>query len=201
MIFIAYYTTASPYSNVAAKYLVPSLLKLDLSAFVKAVPNRGNWVRNTLYKPRFILNAMQHFKDEEAVVYLDVDAEVVRYPSLFWEIPPEYDIAVHYLDWDLQWKGKPGKKRELLSGTMMFRYNDKVLQLLKDYIIACESGKFSFEQVALQELLDTKYKDIIKVFKLPPEYCTVLLHDDSVPPYIDKPVIIHHQVSRKYRDQ
>ena len=197
MIFAAYYTADTPYAKVASKYLVPSAFKFYLSIFIQAIPNRGNWTMNTLYKPRFVLDTMKKYKN--TVVFLDVDAEIRKYPSLFWEIPEDYDMAVHYLDWNLQWRGKPGARRELLSGTMMFRYNDRVMGLLDDYAFECSAGKTTWEQGVLQELLAGKYKDTIKIFELPPEYCTVVLHDGSIPPYIKEPVIVHHQVSRLYR--
>ena len=82
---------------------------------------------------------------------------------------------------------------------MMFRYNEKVLNLLEEYIKESESHIGKFEQKILEEILE-KRKDI-NIYKLPAEYCAVMGHNNKLPNYIKNPVITHHQASRKFRNK
>lgn len=196
MRFIGYYTPGN-YEKVMNTYLRPSLEKWNLSHYIEEVSELGNWYLNTSFKPRFIKECLERFKED--VIFLDADADIVKDPILFSQIPEEYDIAVHYLDWERQWRGKPGNKRELLSGTMLFRYNEKVLKMLHIYISECESNIGKWEQQILQEVLQI-YKSI-NIYELPAEYCTVILHNGKVPNYIKDPIIIHNQVSRQFKNK
>ncbi len=199
IIYISYYTTATPYQKVMEKYLLPSLKRFDLSHDIEAVEDFGNWQRNTSYKAQFVLNML--LKHRKTVVFIDADATIEKYPSLFAQIPPEFDIACHYQDWWLQWRGQKGRsKLDLLSGTIMFRYNERVLNLVRKWVERTRPST-KWEQVILQKLTEEN-KDT-KIYKLPVEYCTVIMHDKSIPKYIKKEdvVILHHQASRKLKNR
>ena len=55
-----------------------------------------------------------------------------------------------------------------------------------------------WEQKILEEVL--KEKTDFKIEFLPAEYCCVLMQDYSIPTYVNDPVIIHTQASRKYKN-
>jgi len=199
IIYISYYTKSTPYQAVMEKYLLPSLKKFNLCHDIETVEDLGNWQKNTSYKAQFVLQKLLQHK--KTVIFIDADATIEQYPSLFTEIPPEYDIAVHYQDWWKQWRNKDcGKRFDLLSGTIMFRYNEKALSLVRKWVERTKTST-KWEQKVLQEI--TEQDKEIKIYKLPVEYCTVIMHDGSIPKYIKKEdvVILHHQASRKLKNR
>lgn len=193
MIYISYATRGN-YEKVMNEYLLPSLKRLYLYYDIKIVENLGTWAKNTNYKAEFIKKML--LKHKQSVIFLDADATIERNPFLFPTLK-DYDIAYHELDWDLQYKKNSGKK-ELLSGTLFLNYNEKVLQLLDEWIKENNSNA-RWEQQNLKNVL-IQNKDI-KIYKLPVEYCTVVNYDGKVPDYVKKPVILHHQISRKLRNK
>jgi len=199
IIFCSYYTYNTPYQKVMETHLLPSLKKFNLIYDIEAVPDLGNWQKNTSFKSEFILKML--LKHKKPIVFIDADATIEKHPSLFWEIPEEYDIAVHYQDWYKQWRNRnDGDRFDLLTGTIMFRYNEKVLSLVRKWVERTKNST-KWEQKILQEL--TEQDKDIKIFKLPVTYCTVNKHKGEIPNYIkpEKVVIRHWQASRKFRNR
>ena len=197
IIYISYYTENSPYEEIMNTHLLPSLKKFNLPYDIEAVADLGSWHKNTSYKSQFVFNML--LKHKKTVVFIDADATIEQYPILFERIPSACDIAFHYLDWYKQWRNKDGmNKFELLSGTMMFRYNNKVLELVKKWIEQTETSS-QWEQKILQSIIENDKE--IKYYILPASYTTVIDHKNKIPDYIENPVIIHHQKSRKFRNR
>jgi len=196
-IYVSYYTKNTAYEKVMNTFLLPSLKKFNLTYDIKGIDNLGNWNLNTSYKANFMLEMLEKHKKD--IVFLDSDATVMKYPNLFEQIPPMYDIALHFLDWYLMWRNKRGfHKRELLSGTMLFRYNSRVISMTKKYIEECQKTS-QWEQRVLQRVLNKDRK--IKIYNLPPQYCAIIRRDGKVPQFMQEPVILHHQVSRKLKNE
>jgi len=195
MIYTAYYTKDTRYEVIAKEQLIPSLKRWDLSYRVERIPSLGDWYKNTNYKISHVLKMLKRFK--QPIVMLDVDVTIEKYPILFDEIDNSYDIGFHYLDWFLQWRGYEGDRKELLSGTMWFNYNPKVLQLLEE--IKAEICKYPeiWEQKTIQKVIESH--DDLKIFELPYEYASVVMHNNKVPEHVSMEgvVILHHQASRK----
>ncbi len=180
-------------------HLLPSLKKYQLTYEVKAVEDLGSWQKNTAYKSEFVLDML--LKHKKSVIFIDADATIQRFPALFEQISSEFDIAVHYQDWWKQWRNNDcGKRFDLLSGTIMFRYNERVLALVRNWTEKMKSSG-EWEQKILQKL--TEENQEIKIYKLPVEYCTVIMHNKSIPKYIksEEVVILHHQKSRQYKNR
>ena len=199
IIYISYYTKNTPYEKVMNTHLKPSLERWNLIHDIEAVEDFGNWQKNTSYKAKFVLQKLLQHK--KTVVFIDSDATIEKHPSLFWEIPEEYDIAVHYQDFYKQWRGRTdGNRFDLLSGTIMFRYNERVLSLVRKWIARTKNST-TWEQILLQKLIEEN-KDI-RIYKLPVTYTTVILHNKSIPNYIKKEdvVILHHQKSRQFKNR
>ena len=199
IIYISFFTSKSPYEKVMNTYLRPSLERWNLIHDIQAIKDLGNWQKNTSYKAQFVLDML--LKHKKTVVFIDADATIEKHPSLFWEIPEEYDIAVHYQDWYKQWRNDNcGKRFDLLSGTIMFRYNEKTLSLVRKWVERTKTFTI-WEQKVLQKITEEN-KDI-KIFKLPVEYCTVNNHKGEIPNYIkpEEVYIRHHQASRKFRNR
>ncbi len=196
MIFISFYTKNTPYKEVCESYFKPSVEKWGIKHNIYVVKDLLTWNKNTRYKAKIILEALNKY--EEDVVFLDSDAEILKYPKLLFNIPKEYDIALHKLDWYLMWREQEGNpQRELLSGTMFIRYSEKNIKLVKQWIQKDEISKETKEQKNFEELVlnNPKYN----IYNLPASYCAIIKRDNTVPEYVGEPIILHHQASRQHR--
>jgi hypothetical protein len=199
MIFISYYTKNTPYEEVMNTHLLPSLEKFQLTYHIEAVEDMGGWQANTGYKCRFIKKMLEKY--QQPVIFLDCDAVIEQPPNLFEELPKDVDIAVHFLSWFRFWRGQDNdSKKELLSGTMFINYTPNALVLLNDWIESVKNNPTKWEQRVLEEIVNN-YSKPLKVYGLPIEYCTIIKQNGTIPAYIEHPVIIHHQASRKYKNK
>lgn len=195
-IVTSYFTLGTAYADVCHKFLMPTVRGLQLHSDIRAVPNKGTWLKNTAYKPEFLRAMMETHK--ENLVFVDVDAQINFYPGLFLEIPEEYYVAAHFLDKNA-WYGRDyGSNRfELLSGTLWFRNCAQSKLLLEAWDSACKSTN-TWEQKVLQQVMT----DLgITCFELPLSYCYIgSLPGDREPLVkVENPVIVHNQVSRKLK--
>lgn len=196
VIFISYYTHNTPYEKVMEDYLAPSLKEYNLKYEIQAIENLGSWDKNTSYKPKFILEMLEKYKTD--VIFLDADASIREKPVLLENINDNYDIAVHMLDWYRFWRNQTGRpERSLLSGTILFKYKEKNIELIKEWIKRCEKPG-DWEQRKLQRLLKERESEY-NIYKLPPNYCAIINRKKKVPVYMQPPIILHHQVSRLYK--
>lgn len=194
MIYASFYTPGN-YEKVINQYLIPSLIKFNLPCNIVKIEDKGNWLDNTAQKPVILLETLIKYKED--VIFLDGDATIEQYPSLFDQIPHDYDLAVHYLDWWKFWHNKENRNLfHLLSGTLMLRYNDKILHLVDNWIKECKKNRNIVEQKILGSLIEQNHD--IKVYNLPIEYCAIINKDNTRK--ILNPVIEHHQASRLYRN-
>lgn len=197
MIFISYYTIGV-YEKVINDLLLPSLKRWGLTYDIVGIKDLGSWQLNTGLKCQVIRDMLLQHKED--ICFLDADATIEQYPKLLFHIPDEFDIAIHMLDWQLFWRNKIGEsQRELLSGTMVVKYKESTIKLLDEWVVAVKLHKSVKEQKVLEKLLleNKKYK----LFDLPPNYCAIKKFDGTIPEYIGKPVILHHQISRKYKNR
>ncbi len=213
MRIISYYTKNTLYEEVFNNYLKPSLDKFNLTYDVEAIENKGNWYKNTAYKATCIKKMLNKYKSD--IIYIDVDAKIVKFPQLLFEIPRYYDLAYHRLSWFEHWKNGKGDRYDLLSGTMLWRYNYKVLELVDKYEEAVKEDIQTWEQRKLQKLIEGKFPSSVndtalkgqnglKIYTLPPQYATVIMHNNELPyHYLNgkEPVIIHYQKSREFKRQ
>ncbi len=193
-----FYSKGTPYEKVAYEYLIPSAAKFGLSVKAIEAPNYKNWNRNVAEKPRIILELLEGLSPNDALVFLDADATIEKFPDLFNTLKPEVDLAFHRLSWNL-WYGYSCGTQELLTGTMFLRSNDRVKDLCKEwYIQALESD--DWEQKVLQNII-SKYKNL-GTEQLPLEYCFMKTRPGGKPPLITvEPVILHHQLSRTLKNE
>jgi len=101
------------------------------------------------------------------------------------------------------WRNQDGgDKFEALSGTMYFRYNQKVLDFLDIWIKKNEENA-QWEQRNMQEILEENIVNL-DIEKLPYSYCTVVTHGNSIPKHMINPgevIILHWQKSRKFKNK
>jgi len=195
--FISYYTPGN-YENVMNTYLLPSLKKWKLDYHIEKVIDLQNWNANTSYKPTFILNTMNKFKED--VVFLDADAIIESYPQLLFDLPKETDFGAHWLDWYLNWRNQTGGDNfHLLSGTMFIKYNEKMIKIFEQCIRDCKEAPNVWEQKILERIIEKQVD--LNIYKLPASYCVVINMKKEVPNYIKEPVIIHWQKSREFKNR
>jgi hypothetical protein len=165
---------------------------------IRAVDNKGSWQKNTSYKPEFLRIMLD--RHPEDIVFLDSDAQVLRYPDLFNQIPEGYCIAAHTLDKNA-WYGYnyPQGRHELLSGTLWIKNCDESRRLLDAWIDACRATNM-WEQKVLQIVLEQLE---IEPYQLPLAYCYIKTLPGERPPIVkvEEPVIVHNQVSRSLRNK
>lgn len=194
-----FYTKDTPYEDVFNKFILPSLMemsfKYDIEWKVFVKDHLGSWTKNVAQKPLVILEmleTMTHQGSKKDLVFLDADSTIEKFPILFNEIPDNVDIAFHYLDWDTWYRNNSGHK-ELLTGTMLLRNNQKVKDLVVEwYETAVKTDRW--EQQVLQEVIE---KRNLTIYQLPVEYCYIKTLPNGQQPFVTcEPVILHHQVSR-----
>jgi len=198
MIYTSFISKNTAYEKVVEKYLIPSLKKWNLPYDIDYIDNRGSWIKNIIYKPEYLKKMLLKHKQE--IVSLDADAEILQYPSLF-SVINDYDIGVHYLDTNLQWRNKSSLRKEALGGTLYFNYNDKILNFINDW---CEEGKKSmvWSQRIMQKLI-TLNKYNLNILYLPYSYSVIIKQDGTLPNHMinkEDIVILHHQVSRELKN-
>ncbi len=200
-IFISYYTKDTIYQDAINKYLIPSLDKLKLRYYIYNIETLGDWKSNAIQKPNILMRALNDFPDND-IIWQDADSEVLREPTLLYNIPQEYDIAVHYLNWKAHY-GKEGF--EMLDGTVLWRNTEKV----KDFLIALIGSSTNVgkdHQKQMSWMLDNCKSNgkgnpelELKVFPLPRTYSYLPIQPNGDESFIkiEDPVIVHHQLSRQ----
>jgi len=195
MKYVAWYTKDSVYQDIFQSHLEPTLKEYNLDYTVYPMPNYNKWNYNVCQKPSVVLKAIKELK--EPFVLLDVDCKITAEPVLFDRIDKDkFDIACHYLDW-ATWYNRPEETRkELLTGTMWFNYNQDVVDLCNAWHKVCINNKCA-DQIPIENLLKAKFNNI-RVCKLPLEYCFINSLPNGQAPFVNvkKPVITHYQASR-----
>jgi len=160
--------------------------------FKVEIPSTKDWKANSAKKAEIIESCMNTFNED--IVMIDADATFEQYPSLFEQIPEEYDMAVHCLDVEKFWRNKEGcNKYQLCSGTIMFRNSLKSKEILITWIQENKKFPHVLEQQNLQNILS---RGNYSVYQLPIEYCAIIDRQGIVPSYIKNIVIRHNQISR-----
>jgi len=186
-IICAYYTRNTLYEE-KAKTLVASLNKFKIPYDVRAIENLGDWYKNTGYKPTFLKQMLEKHPDK-SVVYVDCDAEFLRYPKLFdnWSTLTYIDVGVYVFDRSCYRKSAHGF--EVLSGTIFLKNNTKVKEIVERWEQECKEHPRVWDQRSLEKVLNGHFHP------LPGEYCKIFDRMED----IKDPVIVHYQASRKVR--
>lgn len=181
-IVAAYYTENSGYEQ-EIKNLEAGLKKFQLPMDLVSVSNQGSWQANTQYKPYFIKQMLiRHYPKD--ILYLDADARVQQYPKLFDDM--KGDLGVFY------WKKNDD---ELISSTIYFANNAKVLELVERWIVCCIENPTIWDQKVLQYMIEQSEDLHLNVVRLPPAYCQIfdLMREEG------EAVIEQFQASRRLK--
>jgi len=181
-IVCAYYTHDTLYER-KVKTLIGTLDLYKILYYIEAIDNLGSWHKNTNYKPTFVKKMLRKFPDSD-IIYVDVDARFMKYPILFDTL--DCDIAVHEFDRS-NWP--KGRGKEVLSGTIFLRNNERVFNLIERWEDECKKNLEIWDQKSLEKILNGNF------YRLPGEYCKIF----GVMRKIKEPIIIHYQASRGVR--
>ena len=185
----AYFTVGTPYEE-HVKRLIRSMQRFNICYDVKPIQPKGDWYANTQWKPYFVEEMLaKHFP--KSVVYVDADAEFMRYPSLFDEYDERDDacVAAHVLDHTR--RRRKHVAPELLSGTLYFKNCATTYEIVEKWKEECKVDSKLWDQVALDRALKN-----YPFFILPEEYCTIFDYMSDV----EEPVIKHYQASRAVKN-
>jgi len=186
MIYISAYTPHTAYHQHALA-LKQDLMKQGITLRLYTIFNTGTWWKNCLQKSYIIKQAF--INSDEPIVWVDADATVKKYPSLFEEIEG-HDIAVRYPEGG-----------ELLSGTMCFYQTQSALDILLEWEASCEAASHLidakerdvWDQALLKHVIDQHNP---KIYCLPKEYVKIKPKTKE----LDGDFVIgHKQHSRKVR--
>lgn len=207
---ISAYTVGTPYEE-EAKNLEQSLKDNKVPYKLYSYESQGDWEINCLQKGRIILKAFNELKRN--LVWLDADAEVLKYPELFDTY--KYDIGL-YRRWHT-----PEQQRELGTlyhwdtGTMFLKNTASIHKL----VTTQQSFLFVAQAVGLVEAgLDWTLMGFnhfisriardgvnsptgIRVGQLPVTYSYIAnTKQPEELKYKRKVVIRHHQASRRLKE-
>ncbi len=190
-VIISYYTTNTPY-QIEIQKLRESLERFRLPYKFYPVASRGSWIRNVQINEEIILQAFTDFPGK-AIVSLDADAVVIKYPALFECI--DCDFAAHYHAWPKQ------SRTELLCSTLYFQDTP----ITRDFLNDCLRRYFEYPATRQQPNMEAvfnyqwkgkhHYRKEMRFINLPPQYCKIfdLMAD------IKFPVIEQYQASRRFK--
>jgi hypothetical protein len=194
MKFISFYTANYEQDAIQLK---KSMTKLGID--VSNVDYReqvGSWEANTQMKAQFILEKL---RDNDAVVWTDADSRIRQVPTFFDSITT--DVGLFFLPKELALGWVPPEysilqnvDRYLQSGTMYFKNNDRVIQLLETWITLNKKDSQQWDQWTLQVALQNSD---VTITQLPPEYVWAWFIANVYPNR--DPVIEHTQASSRNR--
>lgn len=177
---ISFYTTHTPYATEITR-LRRSCQEYGLELYVEGLASTGCWVRNCALKGPFVWRCLQQFS--EPLLWLDADAEVVRYPGLFSD--PEFEFAAY-------------QPAHLCSGTLYFAQTTGARQLARAWADLCLQEPRTWDQVLLARALE-RAGETVRFRCLPQGYCKVIgrhWREADQTTYI-----LHHQASRRFKRQ
>ena len=154
-IIVAYYTRDTLYEERAQKF-IESLKKFDIPYYVEAIESKGDWYKNTAYKPTFLKEMLKKFPNL-SIVYVDCDAEFLQFPDLFenWSTLTYIDVGVYVFDRSCYTRSKGGF--EVLSGTILLKNNEKVYKMVEAWEKECITNPRIWDQRSLEKVLNGKF--------------------------------------------
>jgi len=197
MKFISFYTGHYEWD---ADQLKKSMIKFGIdTSNIEYREQIGSWEANTQMKALFILEKLL---ENDSVIWTDADSRVRQTPSFFDNITT--DVGLFFLPKELAGGWVPPEHSilqnvdsYLQSGTMYFKNNDRVIELLKSWNELNKRDSQQWDQWTLQVVLQTSD---VTITHLPPEYIWMDGVVSTAYSY-RKPVIEHTQASRRFKDK
>lgn len=190
---ISFFTVGTSYED-EIKTLKQSLDKYGIKHDIRYINSLGGWQANTIYKAEFIRSMLFVMEEtgEKAMVWLDADSVVSRYPGMFDHI--DTDVAFYF-----RTSGPVAQRMggyELISAAMYFKINHRVKALLDMWIANNERNQLVLDQRNLQAIIpEWRERFAGTVTYLPQSYCRIFDAPE------DPRVIIQNQASRRFKKE
>ena len=176
-VLISYYTGSEYYKKCAGD-LVSSCKNLGMDIIMENVKDSGNYWRNTLYKPFYILDKMTELKSD--VIWIDADTRIFSYPACFKKWNSDILFASH-----------TGDLQGIKASPIGIKYNDKNLKFIKNWSDICkdklETNDVDLDHDLLKYELLPLYSDLISI---------EIMKDDMSPEDFTNGKIIDNGISR-----
>jgi hypothetical protein len=102
--FVSFYTENGTYPELI-KDLQKSLDKFSLIYEIEKLKDNGSWVKNCALKAEFIKTKLEQAKTNDCIVWIDSDAQIIKYPDFFLTGDQEFMI-----------RGEPGGRSKVPAG-------------------------------------------------------------------------------------
>lgn len=178
---IKFITFATPNFIESLGHWLATVHGHNLDYYYEKIKDRGSWRANCAYKGDWIYEMAEQFSTtHDAIVWIDADGLVLKYPELLFNIGT--DVAWHST------KGSP------MAGTLFFRLNDATLcflETLRKWSRKRESG--GKRHILLEQALVGAINERpVLHTDLPAEYCSFYREV----PGMEKLVIAHFRDGR-----
>lgn len=191
---ISYFSTDG-YATQAMK-LRTSAEKYSVELDMTPVPPFGSWIQGVMYKPQFILNALNEirFLGYAGVLWTDADSTFVR--KVPWGELEGAELGFTRFQWS------PNHKQEILTGTMFFANTDRVRAMVEEWVK--ETTKYKGSDTPEQDsflVVWERWKGQVFLKDMGCEWC--FIDDPAVFKMYPKaiPIILHGQYSRVFRKE
>lgn len=191
-VIVSYYTKNTPYEK-EIENLHESIHRFNLPHVLLSVPSRGSWIKNVQINEEIILQAFEVYPDK-AIVSLDADSVIQRYPALFETLDCEF--GAHYHIWP------KGNRKELFCSTMYFKNCDITKLFLEDCLLRYKECPSTRQQPNMMSVFEGRWdnvmyqwRKVLKFTNLPPQYCKIF----DLMGEIKYPVIEQFQASRRFK--
>jgi len=201
---ISFHTDDAFYSSMAKK-LEQSCLQFELKYQIEKIQSKGSWVFNCAYKSNFILDKLSEEKENDCIIWVDSDAQIVKYPELLFSTQNDFGIRA-----EPGGRTKKPSKREAISlpsnwpttvpfqwfnsGTMFFRKVPTILEMINQWI-SIQSGTNKWDQWSLQEAWCNVQP---KTEWFPREYCQIKkIHKEKGAVILHELASVIQKVNRK----
>jgi len=183
---VSFFTKDTLYEKYA-EILKTSLEKFGIPYYIEAVPNLGDWNKNTQLKPNIILKYLLNLKSP--VLWLDCDCEVLAPLSQLEEVVTVNPIDFAVYNWYGDDKGNQLKELDpskLLcsGGTMYFNYSVSALNLMIRWMHNTNTNPGVAEDLLLDSAFNED-KTGVNACWLPKAFNRMEAHWPDEPPIID----------------
>lgn len=191
-IIVSAFTPHPVYEEKALNFAT-SLNNLDLEYEIYPLQDRGSWAKNCQQKAEVILDALR--KHKKPVVWIDIDAVVVRQPELFDRLTQDICDVAYY--------AMKEPERYLASGTLYFGYTQGAISILEQWIDLCKDT-LEYDQKVLEQVIWNEHtipKSFYDIIELPVEYCRIFDNKAQEKEMKTAPVVVHTQASRQVKQK
>lgn len=195
-ILISFYTKDSGYKT-EIKRLESSAIKFGYEYDFYEADDLGTWRKNIHDRIRILKHFLNKYKGRD-ILYIDADGEIAQYPELFDNFKDDVGIvkidrSKYFKNWEEHFNNKTMGLYEYLGGTMYFKNNKRVLDMLNLWEELDKPMEFPLSQFMLKRALETSISKGLKVKELPDGYCQIF----DIMYAAGDPIIEHFQASRR----